>query len=81
MADAPTTVPTARSLKQWNAGKELDGRMTVKFTLTDPAEARAWAAWLSDRSMENDQAKKSGNCPGSPRRNRVQMMVDTASAG
>ena len=47
MADAPTTVPTARSLKQWNASKELDGRMTVKFTLTDPAEARAWAAWLS----------------------------------
>jgi hypothetical protein len=45
--------------KQWNTGKELDGRMTVKFTLTDPAEARAWAAWLSDRSMENDQAKKS----------------------
>jgi hypothetical protein len=54
MADAPTTVPTARSLKQWNAGKELDGRMTVKFTLTDPVEARAWATWLSDRSLEND---------------------------
>ena len=59
MADAPTTVPTAHSLKQWNAGKELDGRMTVKFTLTDPAEAREWATWLSDRSLENDQAKKS----------------------
>jgi hypothetical protein len=51
--------PTARSLKQWNAGKELDGRMTFKFTLTDPAEARAWTLWLSDRAMENDQAEKS----------------------
>jgi hypothetical protein len=56
---APTTVPTARSLKQWAAGKELDGRMTVKFTLADPEEARAWAVWLSDRAMENDQAEKS----------------------
>jgi hypothetical protein len=54
----PTTVPTVGSLKQWSAGKELDGRQTVKFTLTDPAEARAWAVWLADRAIENDQAKK-----------------------
>jgi hypothetical protein len=33
--------------------------MTVKFTLAVPAEARAWAVWLSDRAMENDQVEKS----------------------
>ena len=57
-ADAPTAVPTARSLRQWNTAKELDGRMTVKFTLTDPTEHGAWATWLSDRAMENDQAEQ-----------------------
>jgi hypothetical protein len=31
----------------------------VRFTLTDPEEALAWAVWLSDRSMENDQVEKS----------------------
>jgi hypothetical protein len=57
--DAPTTVPTARSMRQWSAGKELDGRMVVKLTLTDQVEARAWMVWLSDRAMENEQAEKS----------------------
>jgi hypothetical protein len=54
MADAPPT----RSLRAWATNRELDGRMTVKLTLGDAAEQRAWAIWLSDRAMENDQPEK-----------------------
>ena len=45
--DAPAPVPTVRSLKQWGVAKETrDGKITVTMTLTDPAEAGAWAVWL-----------------------------------
>ena len=45
--DALASVPTVRSLKQWGVAKETRaGKITVTMTLTDPAEAGAWAVWL-----------------------------------
>jgi hypothetical protein len=45
--DALAPVPTVRSLKQWGVAKETRaGKITVTMTLTDPAEAGAWAVWL-----------------------------------
>ncbi len=45
--DAPAPVPTVASLKQWGVVKETRaGKITVTMTLTDPAEAGAWAVWL-----------------------------------
>ena len=47
--DALAPVPTVRSLKQWGVAKETRaGKITVTMTLTDPAEAGAWAVWLLD---------------------------------
>jgi hypothetical protein len=45
--DAPTTVPTVPSLKQFGVSKETrNGRITVTMTLADRAEAAARAVWL-----------------------------------
>lgn len=52
--DAPTTVPTVPSLKEFGVSKETrNGRITVTMTLADRAEAAARAVWLFG----------SGSCP------------------
>lgn len=57
MATEPTPrthTPPLTSLCSWSAGRTETGAMQVRLTLTDPAEVRAWAAWLAEWEETRD---------------------------